>query len=233
MIVTLDIDHTLVVGTKTHHQALEHGIYLTYGVKTQLQGRNFTGYVDKQIVLEALSTEKISEQEIEAGFVKLCESSTQFYLENVSSEKISVLPGVKPLLQKLLSSGYRLGLVTGNIEGIAHAKLKAAGLPAIFKFGGYGCEDTCRGKLLGMALERASHSKDSVAFHIGDTVQDIRASVDNGAYGIGVGTGATSTRSLMEAGASSVFPDLSDTDSILHALKLWTVRHKSLLQKHE
>ncbi len=230
MLVTVDIDHTLVVGTKTHHLALEHGIRSTYGVESQLMGRTFTGYVDKQIVLEALRDKGLSEAEVFSEFPKLCEVSTSFYKEHVTSEKILVLPGVKALIQRLLALGCQLGLVTGNIEGIAHAKLKAAGLPPVFEFGGFGCEDTCRNKLLQIALSRAGHEPSIPAFHVGDTLQDMQASVKNGAYGIGVGTGSTSTRILMEAGAKSVFPDLSDTEAVLHALKLWAVRHKTLLK---
>lgn len=221
MIATFDIDHTMVVGTKSHHRALKDAMDQTFQVNTNLENRNFSGYVDWMILDEILIPLGISSQDIQKHLDSLRSKAVSLYQDYVSGEDIKVLPGVPELLASLKGLGYSLGLVTGNMNGIAQAKLARVGLAHYFSFGGYGCEDRDRSNLLSLALKRVQASPQTPSFHFGDTRQDMIASRNNQVIGIGVGTGSTTTRDLFSAGARSCFPDLSDTDKVLHALKLW------------
>ena len=71
------------------------------------------------------------------------------------SEGYRVMPGIEPLLDRLIDDGVLLGLVTGNIEAAAHVKLARAGLNRFFSFGGYGSDSADRTEVTEAALRRA------------------------------------------------------------------------------
>src|SRR5947209_17731038 len=67
-----------------------------------------------------------------------------------------VLPGVPKLLERLHARGELMGLLTGNLSRVAHAKLRHAGLGGYFKVGGFGEESEVRSHLVPVALRHAS-----------------------------------------------------------------------------
>ena len=58
-----------------------------------------------------------------------------------------VLPGVRELLQDLREAGAVLGLLTGNVEAGACAKMKHFGLSEFFDFGAFGDDHHDRNEL--------------------------------------------------------------------------------------
>ena len=91
----------------------------------------------------------------------------------------NVAPGMVELLDALAArpDEFRLSLVTGNLEEIAHRKLAAAGIGHYFEpgQGGFGSDDEDRGKLPGIARARASDPPwpRERTIVIGDTPRDI------------------------------------------------------------
>jgi len=144
------------------------------------------------------------------------------YARTVKAEPIRMLEGVADLLNALDHRGFLLGLVTGNLEQIARAKLEKIGISHFFKFGGFGSDHISRAKLVQIAINRAQkqfgYDAGRPAFHFGDAPQDMQAARCAGVVPIGVATGVFSADELERAGACKVFPNLKDTDQISNTL---------------
>jgi phosphoglycolate phosphatase-like HAD superfamily hydrolase len=131
-------------------------------------------------------------------------------------------PGVEDLLDALERlPGITLGLLTGNLEAGARAKLQAVGIdPARFRVGAFGSDHADRPELPAIALQRlrdvtgAAAAGDALVV-IGDTPNDITCGRAVGARAIGVATGRFSVTDLEGHGATAIFADLSDTDAVV------------------
>ena len=157
---------------------------------------------------------------------------------------LQVLPGVAALLPRLLASNAALGLVTGNLQAIAWAKLSAAGLPtAAFCCGGFGSDAEDRAVLVLAAVARARAALGGAAplrvTHVGDTVRDVEAAWRAGVRSVAVATGrageaelrAEVARLSAEGGGGGgaggpvrypavVLPGLADGDAFCRAVGL-------------
>ncbi len=140
------------------------------------------------------------------------------YVEHVpheveTSPGYKVLPGVVECLERLRDDGVLLGLVTGGLEVVAHAKLARGDLNRFFTFGGYGSDSTDRAELTRCGVRRASeilkHELSAAEVDVvGDTPLDITAAHDASATAVGVASGAYSVDQLREAGADYVLGSL-------------------------
>lgn len=145
-------------------------------------------------------------------------------------EDVSVLPGVRPLLETLgTQPDIQLALLTGNLEPMAHLKLEAVGLDGYFPFGAFGSDDEDRNKLPAVALARAhTHTgrwfpPESV-FIIGDTVHDVTCSRSIGCRTVIVCTGTYSRQELEPHGPDLLLDDLSDHMSVSDFIRLDVAR---------
>ena len=128
------------------------------------------------------------------------------------------MPGVCELLDALEErDDVVLGLLTGNLEAGARAKLSSAGIdPDRFEVGAYGSDHELRGELPAVAQRRAREElgldiagADVVV--IGDTPADLHCGRGIGARAIGVATGHYSVDELSQHQPAAVFADLSNT----------------------
>ena len=132
-----------------------------------------------------------------------------------------VLEGVVEVLSELSTrEGVTLGLLTGNTEEGAAAKMRHFGLHAYFPFGAYGCDHADRNKLGPVALERAAAHSDrrftpQETWVIGDTPKDIACAHAIGARCLAVATGRFSITELEQAGADAVVASLKDALPVL------------------
>ena len=116
-----------------------------------------------------------------------------------------VLNGASEMLDLIAGwEGVTVGLLTGNIEAGARAKMRHFGLDHHFAFGAYGCDHADRNLLGPVALERAAaHAGRSFApeetLIIGDTPKDIACARALGARCIAVATGSIPAEGLQEA----------------------------------
>ena len=142
------------------------------------------------------------------------------YAQIIKSENIVIMDGVISLLTQLDQRGFALGLVTGNLENIAWAKLNKIKIGHFFKFGGFGSDHISRTELVRIAFGRAENQLgiegSNQIFHFGDAPQDMRAAREAGVIPIGVTTGVFAAEELESAGACKVVPDLKDVDELLH-----------------
>src|SRR6266581_3457468 len=144
------------------------------------------------------------------------------------SPKPRLLPGVPELLAALEpheAAGRALvGLLTGNVEGGAALKLRAAGLdPSRFAVGAYGSDSARRPDLPAIAAERAARGTgkrftgaDIVI--VGDTPDDVACGRPIGARVVAVATGFYDVAQLRATGATHVFATLADTAAVLDAI---------------
>ena len=217
-ILTLfDIDGTLVRGARCHYMAFVHSVSKFYGMEEDISGINYAGKTDPQILREVLEMGKIPEETIEEHFQSCLDYMTDYYLANVHQENVMALGGVKELLEELQTDKVLIGLTTGNLERIAHAKLGRAGIDNYFSFGGFGSDSPKRPCLVKKALERArdlyGYQGDQV-FVIGDTPRDVEAARPFNLHTIAVATGRYSTHELEETGADFVLESLENVDKI-------------------
>ena len=218
-----DIDNTLIQSAKGHVEALLLSIAEVYGLDVSIEVINHHGMTDQEIIIRLLEEYGIDQAQIKSGLKGCMESMSRKYAEIVNSEEIDVMEGVFALLPKLEQNGIILGLVTGNLEEIAHYKLKKIGIDQFFKTGGFGSDHINRGELVKIAIQRAGVRFNCAdkrrVFHFGDAPQDMRAGRAAGVVPVGVATGVFTAEQLTSAGAEIVFPDLKETNEILRFLQ--------------
>jgi len=219
-ILTLfDIDNTLIKSSAGHRQAYREAVKDIYGIKVDMNVINYHGMTDQEIIFKVLRKYKLDEGTIRTNLKTCMDVMALKYAEIVKSENINILDGVGELLTKLQQNKIICGLVTGNLEKIARAKLRKIGLDHFFKIGGFGSDHMDRAELAKLAIKRAeakfnlgSHRS---IFSFGDAPQDMMAGKAAGATSIGVTTGVFSREQLESAGADVVFQSLADTGHIL------------------
>lgn len=209
-LVLLDIDGTLVWRASTAHaEAVIAAIHEVHGPLT-LGPVDAAGKTDRHIVRALLREAGIADRAIDADMEWLLAIAVQRYEEKCPDDLThTVLPGIPELLDELSAhGGLQLGLVTGNLEPIAHRKLTAAGLaaPLLPWVGAYGSDAEDRNRLVPVAQERAaalhgyaSRWPSERTIVVGDTPHDIACARAVGAAVIAVTTGAYEREALLEA----------------------------------
>lgn len=222
-ILTLfDIDGTLVRGARCHYLAFVYAVKKFYDMEKDISRINYAGKTDPQILKEVLLLGGLDENIIKQNFNDCLKYMTHYYQKNVYREDIQVLGGVKELLKNLESENILLGLTTGNLEAIAHAKLGRVGLDSYFSFGGYGSDSFDRPGLVKKALERARELygfKGDRIFVVGDTPRDVMAAKTLKLLTLAVATGSYSSQELEKSGADYVLEDLENVDLVLKIIK--------------
>jgi phosphoglycolate phosphatase len=225
LLVLLDIDGTLVWrASKEHAEAMVAAIQEVHG-PLELAKTDAAGRTDRYIVRGLLRGAGLTDGAIDRDMEWLLAIAAQRYEETCPDDLSgTVLPGVPALLDELSRDpDIQLGLVTGNLESIAHRKLTAAGLakPLLPWVGAYGSDAEDRNRLAPVAQERAAAlhgfggrwpSERTVI--VGDTPHDIACARTVGAAAIAVTTGAYDAAALAAAdvvvdGAEAVAGELA------------------------
>ncbi len=225
-LVLFDIDGTILwtdgAGRRAIHSALME-VFGSIGPADYW----FDGKTDRQIVRDLMRLEGHDDPRIDEGMDRLLGR----YVECLAGElgqatfEARLLGGVAELLDALESrDDVVLGLVTGNVEPGAHAKLRAVGIdPARFPVGAFGSDHEHRPELPAIAQRRTREilgieiaGRDVVV--IGDTPADIECARSVDARAIGVATGRFPVEELQRHGATAVFADLTDTSAVMRAI---------------
>ena len=218
-IAFFDIDNTLIKSSSGHVEALLLCLAEIYGIDARIDVINHHGMTDQEIISRILEKYEIEQATIESRLADCLACMVQEYDAIVRSEEIVIMPGASYLLKRLQQHGIILGLVTGNLEPIARAKLKKIGIDHFFNIGGFGSDHIRRSRLVTIALERAETlfegDNQRRAFHFGDAPQDMQAGREAGVVPIGVATGVFTAQQLISAGAGKVFSDLQGADDII------------------
>ena len=227
-VVLFDIDGTLITTVRRgEYRGLIHAMLLeifgTCGIINQV---DFAGKTDLAIYREALECEGITPAQIRER-LPLVEAATVQILNQLAStgEVFRLCPGVRELLDVLTAdSRFLPSLLTGNVEGLAEAKLRVAGIWQYFKGrGAFGSDDEERDHLPAIAAERINaHLQQALTperfIIIGDTPRDISCARHFGARVLAVASGQHTVEQLNAYSPDVVLPDLSDTKSVLNLL---------------
>jgi phosphoglycolate phosphatase-like HAD superfamily hydrolase len=213
--VLFDIDGTILVTGGAGGVAWQRAFDELYGVEANVAEHTDAGMTDPEIAVivfrEVIGRECSPEERARAiaGYLRHLPDAV------AESEGYRVMPGVEPLLDRLIDDGVLLGLVTGNIEAAAHVKLARAGLNRFFSFGGYGSDSADRIEVTEAAVRRAElvsggSLRDGACFAVGDTPRDVRAGHGAGIKVVGVATGSYAVEELREAGADWALETVED-----------------------
>ncbi len=202
--IIFDVDGTLVDSNDDHADAWQEA-FRAFGIDPPWQAiREQIGKGGDQLIPCFLSPEQIS-----LFGDKVDQKKSQIFKEKYF-DKVKVLPGVQPLFERLHREKKRIVLATsGGAEETAHY-IDLLG-DKTWVGGMISADDVARSKpypdLFHLALDR-SQWKPEEAVILGDTPYDVIAGKEIGLETIAVLTGGFTERSLREAGAMEVYPDL-------------------------
>lgn len=230
-LILFDIDGTLLYTGGSGRIAFEKAFEELYGVKDVWQDLVPDGKTDPVIIEEIVSRalgRSLTEREEK---VLADRYHKHFEIEIQNPPRFEVLPGVPELLEILSRRpDVMLGIVTGNFEQAAWAKLRRAALHSFFRFGGFASDHGNRAELTRIGIERGrkllgDHSGKVQIFVIGDTPHDVRAGKSSGAAVIGVATGRTGVQEFYEKHkADYALENLSDSARFLKIIDTHSVR---------
>lgn len=225
-IVLFDIDGTILWSDGAGRRAMQRALTTAFGSSGSPNYR-YDGKTDRQIVRDLMRMEGHEDAMIDARMTTLLEDHATGLHEELETQSTQVhrYDGVLELLDALEARPDRtLGLLTGNIEVGARAKLRAAGIdPSRFTVCAFGSDHEVRGELPAIAQRRARErlglevDGDALVI-IGDTPADIDCTRAIGARAIAVATGRYSVEELAQHCPVAVFPNLCDTDAVMRAI---------------
>ena len=225
-LVLFDIDGTLLLSDGAGRRAIHRALREVFGAVGP-SDYHFGGKTDPQIVRELMRLEGHGDERIDRDMQRLLARYLEYLHEELTAPgyRPYALPGVPELLDALEAlPNVILGLLTGNLEQGARAKLASVGLDfQRFRVGAFGSDHEERPQLPAIARTRTNEQlgldlAGNALVVIGDTPADLTCGKSLGAKAIGVATGGYSIEELSRHDPLAVFEDLSDTDAVTRAI---------------
>ena len=223
-LVLFDIDGTLVRTTGAGRKALGWALQEVYGQTGPVETWDFGGKTDPLLCYELLGAVGLSKSAIDERMDEVLACYLQHLDELLDPGTCRVMPGVEALLEALhREPDVTLGLLTGNVQAGAHAKLAVHGLDRYFGFGAFGSDSAVRSDLPAFAVRRArertgrAHEGKQVVI-IGDTPADIACGRHLGVRAIAVATGTYGLAALLEHEPDAAFGTLEPLDQVWAAI---------------
>ena len=227
-LVLFDLDGTLLRTEGLGRRVVSGVLTEQLGRPVDPFGASFAGKTDPQIFRELLVRERdlgAALDDIDTAIQTAIAAYQTRMADAILDAVVTALPGAHAVVKRLADDeGVLLGLLTGNLERIAYAKLARAGFaPAHFVsgLGAFGSDREDRDHLGPIALERAAaHARrpfrgaDTVV--VGDTPRDLACARAIGAVAVGVASGHHTADDL--AGADLVLGSLEEADALLDLL---------------
>jgi phosphoglycolate phosphatase-like HAD superfamily hydrolase len=223
-LILFDIDGTLLRVTRTGRQLVEDVLSDVIGRRIVTDGIRFSGRTDFPIIRDVMVASGVDDSEIEELLPNVVAAYEERALELLVEGKVDLLPGSADLLRALSErSDVVLGLLTGNIESLAYAKLQACGIVHYFSFGAFGSDRENRYELPPIAVERA-FEQTGLRFEgknvvvIGDTEHDILCGRSIGVFSVAVATGRFDRDYLHRHRPDLLLDDLTRPELLIKAI---------------
>jgi phosphoglycolate phosphatase len=214
-----DIDGTLIRSGGAGREAFESALVEAFGLERLIDGVPMSGRTDRVIGRDLMHLHGIDDTH--ENWALLRAAYLQRLPRLLALRQGRVLPGIEALLRSLAErSDFAVGLLTGNMEAGARAKLAHHKLDEHFSFGAFGDHHTDRDAVAREAVEiirlriSGNVSADRI-WVIGDTPHDVRCARSIGARAVAVATGWDSREVLAAAAPDLVLDDLSDAAPLL------------------
>lgn len=223
VVVLFDIDGTLLDAGGAGRAALVAAMRDELGPDVPEAKVAIAGRTDRGILRDLLAAYDLPGDE--ENFSRLL----QMYLGHLPGELKKatgrILDGVPDLLDALVAmEDVHLGLLTGNVQVAALAKLEHLEIRTPFPFGGFGDDHADRGDVAAAAIADAERHlgctvpADRVVV-LGDTRNDIRCARAVDAAVIAVETGFATPDELRDEGADLQLRDFSDPEPVLEFVR--------------
>ena len=205
-VLLFDIDGTLLQSHGVGRRSVSAALEALAGRTFDFSDISFSGKTDGQIFREVLEAGRrcgldvAPEQADRFGALYAREME-----RNLPGATVEALPGAVALVRRLADDGAEMGMLTGNLEPLAYAKIGRIGLgEAELPFGAFGSDHHDRNALPAVAARRASTrlgrevaTEELVV--IGDTPRDIACARAAGAAVVAVATGRYDAHQLRDA----------------------------------
>ena len=227
-VLLFDIDGTLIrtVRRPEYRVLIREMLMDIFGTCGRITEVEFGGKTDLAIYREALECEGVSPDLIRERLPGL-EARMVEILNDLArkGELFRLCPGVLDLLESLSDRPHLFpSLLTGNVEKLAEAKLRVAGIWHYFRGrGAFGGDAEDRNHLPAFAADRLSEhlgralSPEQFVI-VGDTPRDILCARHFGARALAVASGQHTVEQLEEHSPDALLQDLSDTQRVLEIL---------------
>lgn len=224
-LILFDIDGTLLVARGQGRENVTAILSEIIGKPITTDGVVFAGSTDPYIMQQVLQRNEVPQEHHAELLPRILKAYTGYAAEALDPNRVVALPGAYDLVMELQAHpDVQLGLLTGNVEPVAYAKVRAIGLEACFPFGAFGSDHADRAALPAIAVQRAlsyTHhtfaGKDIVI--IGDTPNDILCGKSLGVNAIAVSTGHFDKAALAAHAPDLILESLLEGNQ-LHA-HLW------------
>lgn len=220
-----DIDGTLIWAHGVGRIALTGAMAAVYGILPVYDDYDTRGKTDPRIVFDVMRAAGVPDDVIHARLSSCFETYAR-HLDALIDDghPVQAMPGIPELVRTLSARGDSLvGLLTGNIEPGARAKLRPTRLLPHFRIGAFGSDAADRRRLPAIARQRA-HALTGHDFPfeqiliIGDTPLDVDCARACGARSVAVATGQHTYDELASCAPDMLFTDFSDVDGAVRAL---------------
>lgn len=225
-LVLFDIDGTLLDSDGAGRRAIQRALIEAFGTAGP-DAHRFDGKTDPQIVHELMQRAGIDAATVESRLNDVFARYVELLREELAApgHAATVYPGVYELLDALeRRDDVVLGLLTGNVQPGAAAKLGAVGIvPARFRVGAFGSDHAVRAELPAIARRRAGslfggEFPGEAMVVIGDTPADLTCGRAVRARAVGVATGRYSLDELERYAPAAVFADFRETSAVVEAI---------------
>jgi phosphoglycolate phosphatase len=227
-VVLFDIDGTLVraVRRPEYRGRIREMLEGVFGTCGRIADVDFGGKTDLAIYREALECEGIGPDVIRERLPSVERAMIDLLDEMaLTGEVFRVCEGVRELLDALSEdTRFVSSLLTGNVEGLAEAKLRLVDLWRYFRGrGAFGSDAEERDHLPAIAAARLSEhleqelSPDRFVI-VGDTPRDISCARYFGSPVIAVASGQHTAEQLARFSPDALLESLSDTAAVLRLL---------------
>ena len=223
-LILFDVDGTLLITNGLGRRVVGEVLASQLGRTVDSYGASFSGKTDPQIFRELLGREGV--EDIEPAMRRALEAYEARMAAAIADATITALAGALPLVDRLAErDDVVLGLLTGNLQPLAYAKVERAGFRAgrfAPGLGAFGSDHEDRDCLGGIALQRAGaatgltfHGHDAIV--VGDTPRDVACARVVGATAVAVVSRHFSHADLSEA--DLVLDSLDAADALVDLLE--------------